>query len=453
MAPTRTRSAGRRPRGTLREQQPEEPAKKKLQEGRQGSADRDRRAARAGAHRPPPEPARRPSRPRRPAATEPAPRPPTRPTRRTPPTPTPAGAGRRASTDQEGHLLQAHERSAEPKPVEPRARRRPASAAAPPAPAGLRAVPLHLQPLLPSAGTCAAAEPTGRCSRRRHRRRPALPSRPADAPGGPPLSPSGKPIPPPPGPPLSRTGKPIPPPPGPGGRGRPPGRTPGAGRSTGGRGPGGPRPGGGPGGGFNRRPAVAPPAARWWSRGGPGGRGRPGGASSVRRDARVVVVATAKTPADGHAELHAGKRTGARGRHRHRARLDPQDLGARLNRTAADVVRFLLQQGEMVTATQSLPDEMIELFADRGRRRDLARRPRPGAGGRAPQGARGARRRGRGSRRRCRTARRSSPSWVTSTTARPSCSTASATPTSSTARPVASPSTSAPTRSTRTAVR
>ncbi len=41
----------------------------------------------------------------------------------------------------------------------------------------------------------------------------------------------------------------------------------------------------------------------------------------------------------------------------------PQDLGARLNRTAADVVRFLLQQGEMVTATQSLPDEMIELFA------------------------------------------------------------------------------------------
>ncbi len=41
----------------------------------------------------------------------------------------------------------------------------------------------------------------------------------------------------------------------------------------------------------------------------------------------------------------------------------PQDLGGRLNRTAADVVRFLLQQGEMVTATQSLSDEMIELFA------------------------------------------------------------------------------------------
>ena len=41
----------------------------------------------------------------------------------------------------------------------------------------------------------------------------------------------------------------------------------------------------------------------------------------------------------------------------------PQDLGPRLNRTAADVVRFLLQQGEMVTATQSLNDDMIELFA------------------------------------------------------------------------------------------
>ena len=41
----------------------------------------------------------------------------------------------------------------------------------------------------------------------------------------------------------------------------------------------------------------------------------------------------------------------------------PQQLGPKLNRTAADVVRFLLQQGEMVTATQSLSDDMIELFA------------------------------------------------------------------------------------------
>jgi translation initiation factor IF-2 len=41
----------------------------------------------------------------------------------------------------------------------------------------------------------------------------------------------------------------------------------------------------------------------------------------------------------------------------------PQDLATKTNRTAADVVRFLMQQGEMVTATQSLNDDMIELFA------------------------------------------------------------------------------------------
>jgi translation initiation factor IF-2 len=40
-----------------------------------------------------------------------------------------------------------------------------------------------------------------------------------------------------------------------------------------------------------------------------------------------------------------------------------QELGPKLNRSGADVVRFLFQQGEMVTTTQSLSDEMIELFA------------------------------------------------------------------------------------------
>jgi translation initiation factor IF-2 len=40
-----------------------------------------------------------------------------------------------------------------------------------------------------------------------------------------------------------------------------------------------------------------------------------------------------------------------------------QELGPKLNRTAGDVVRFLMDQGEMVTATQSLSDDMIELFA------------------------------------------------------------------------------------------
>ncbi len=41
----------------------------------------------------------------------------------------------------------------------------------------------------------------------------------------------------------------------------------------------------------------------------------------------------------------------------------PQQLGPRLNRSAGDIVRFLLLQGEMVTATQPLTDDMIDLFA------------------------------------------------------------------------------------------
>ena len=40
-----------------------------------------------------------------------------------------------------------------------------------------------------------------------------------------------------------------------------------------------------------------------------------------------------------------------------------QEVASKLNRTAADLVRFLMQQGEMITATQSLTDDMIELFA------------------------------------------------------------------------------------------
>jgi translation initiation factor IF-2 len=40
-----------------------------------------------------------------------------------------------------------------------------------------------------------------------------------------------------------------------------------------------------------------------------------------------------------------------------------QEVAPKLNRSASDLVRFLLLQGEMVTATQSLSDEMIELYA------------------------------------------------------------------------------------------
>ncbi len=43
--------------------------------------------------------------------------------------------------------------------------------------------------------------------------------------------------------------------------------------------------------------------------------------------------------------------------------ITPLDLGPKFNRTVADVVKFMMQQGEMVTATQSLSDELIEAFA------------------------------------------------------------------------------------------
>ena len=43
--------------------------------------------------------------------------------------------------------------------------------------------------------------------------------------------------------------------------------------------------------------------------------------------------------------------------------VSAQEFGPKLNRTAADVVKFLLQHGEMVTATMALSDDHMELFA------------------------------------------------------------------------------------------
>jgi translation initiation factor IF-2 len=40
-----------------------------------------------------------------------------------------------------------------------------------------------------------------------------------------------------------------------------------------------------------------------------------------------------------------------------------QEFAPKLNRTAADVVRYLLEHGEMITATMSLGDDQMELFA------------------------------------------------------------------------------------------
>ncbi len=40
-----------------------------------------------------------------------------------------------------------------------------------------------------------------------------------------------------------------------------------------------------------------------------------------------------------------------------------KDVGPKLNRSAADIIRFLFLQGEIVTAVQGLSDDMIELYA------------------------------------------------------------------------------------------
>jgi translation initiation factor IF-2 len=205
------------------------------------------------------------------------------------------------------------------------------------------------------------------------------------------LSSSGKPIPPPPGlrrPPLSASGKPIPPPPGRGPNARPaPGGRP-SGPSTGrpgGAGGGGPRGGarpgapagtgsggyrgggggGAPGGGY-RGPGAgtgtgAGPGGAGGARSGPafGNRGRPGGRRPARRRRRNIEELEAQeithyTPSN--APVPDGEIIVERG-------STAQELGPKLNRSGADVVRFLFQQGEMVTTTQSLSDDMIELFA------------------------------------------------------------------------------------------
>lgn len=203
----------------------------------------------------------------------------------------------------------------------------------------------------------------------------------------PPMSPSGRAIKPPPGgPPRSSTGRPIPPPPGVNRRAAvPPGRPPRAQNPSGARPTGfGPRPegsrttgpprsGGGFGGprpgGFGQRPSTsfggarpgapsAPPSGG--TRGGPGGRGgRPPQRRTQRRRRRtaeelepiqVATYAPSSAPVpDYEVIIERG--------------CTPQELGPKLNRSAGDVIRFLFLQGEVVTATQSLSDDMIEIFA------------------------------------------------------------------------------------------
>ncbi|HVA05610.1 MAG TPA: translation initiation factor IF-2 [Acidimicrobiales bacterium] len=210
---------------------------------------------------------------------------------------------------------------------------------------------------------------------------PTAPSpevRPPERVQRPPLSPSGKPVPPPPTPrpPMGPSGRPIPPPPGMGGR-RPsaPASRPGGGSyppRTGGRpAPGAGRPSGGPGGpggssfggrpsGFGGRPGGgsgpvgAPPAGG--RSGMPGRRPPQRRARRRRRNLEELEPTQLTTYQPSTAPVPEGEVIVERG-------STARDLGPKLNRSAGDIVRFLLLQGEMVMATQSLSDDMIELFA------------------------------------------------------------------------------------------
>ena len=186
----------------------------------------------------------------------------------------------------------------------------------------------------------------------------------------PPLSSSGRPIPPPPGRPMSSTGRPIPPPPGvrravPGGASR---VTPSSG----------PRP-------MSARPGIGAPRT--------GGPSRPGGTYSASRPGAPAGAPTAGSrgggPARGGGGPRGSQRKVTRRRRRNVEELEPtqmttwqpssapvpegeiiiergstaKDVGPKLNRSAADIIRFLFLQGEIVTAVQSLSDDMIELYA------------------------------------------------------------------------------------------
>ncbi len=132
--------------------------------------------------------------------------------------------------------------------------------------------------------------------------------------------------------------------------GGPPGRSgPGGGGGFSGR------PGGG--GGFGGRPGGGgppPPGLR----GGPGGRGRPPQRRPRRRRRNLEELEptqlTTYTPSN--APVPDFEVIVERG-------STPRELGPKLNRSAGDVIRFLFLQGEVVTAAQSLSDDMIELFA------------------------------------------------------------------------------------------
>ena len=205
------------------------------------------------------------------------------------------------------------------------------------------------------------------------------------------LSASGKPVPPPPRPPLSASGKPIPPPPGRGNSQS--ARTPFTRRGD----------SSGPLGTVEQRSGArtdrtSRPSYTQRSYARPDGTstaagGRPiGERSTGERSTGMVNVPTSTTfPPSRPGQRGTGRGQAKRSKRRRRnveeleptqlteykvsnapvpegeiiveRGCTPQELGPKLNRSAGDVVRFMLFQGEMVTATQPLTDEMIELYA------------------------------------------------------------------------------------------
>ncbi len=255
-------------------------------------------------------------------------------------------------------------------PVASRVTTVPAEAPAPVAEEHPRVVRSRATPAPPKAPVARPASPEGPTTIRPSQRPSAEGE--SSAPRRPPMSATGRPIPPPPGRPLSSSGRPIPPPPGvrrppAGAPGRPsaPGSRPMSPRpSTGAARPGarpGPRPGAGAGtgaGGF--RPGA--PAAGGPSRG-PAGRGAGGPRGSQRKTTRrrrrnieELEPTQLTTWQPSSAPVPEGEIIIERG-------STAKDLGPKLNRSAADIIRFLFLQGEIVTAVQALSDDMIELYA------------------------------------------------------------------------------------------
>lgn len=150
------------------------------------------------------------------------------------------------------------------------------------------------------------------------------------------------------------------------GRGAPGASRPGAGgasRGSGFAGPGRGAPGGAGRGGPGSAGRGGPGGPGRGGPGGPGGRGtgqrrapRKKSRARRRQDFDEMLPQALTTYTSSTAAVPEGVVVIERG-------SSAQEFAPKLNRTSADVVRFLLEHGEMVTATVTLADEQMELFA------------------------------------------------------------------------------------------